>query len=229
MEGEFERIEQKLKISYLIESDIAAARAMYNIAQITSQQPTVEFVADCGFDFLLNEILLMIDSTLLDSNSTADPSMLMESACAKIESMGFSVGHRFVERMAQQKPTPFSTQNNTLECVKFLCKDFWTSVFHKQIDKLQTNHRGVFVLKVSEIATDSYTTTELTTQVFLLARFICANINAPRFAWLGLAISLAGQAARPRREEQNEGNEIARLPVRPDPRCFEEFGSGMFG
>ncbi|GMI52332.1 hypothetical protein ScalyP_jg1305, partial [Parmales sp. scaly parma] len=132
---------------YLIESDIAAARAMYNIAQITSQQPTVEFVADCGFDFLLNEILLMIDSTLLDSNSTADPSMLMESACAKIESMGFSVGHRFVERMAQQKPTPFSTQNNTLECVKFLCKDFWTSVFHKQIDKLQTNHRGVFVLK----------------------------------------------------------------------------------
>ena len=34
-----------------------------------------------------------------------------------------------------------------LELVKFLCKDFWSEIFNKQIDKLQTNHRGVFVLK----------------------------------------------------------------------------------
>ena len=38
-----------------------------------------------------------------------------------------------------------------LEAVKFLCKEFWTEVFRKQIDKLQTNHRGVFVLKDHEL------------------------------------------------------------------------------
>ena len=39
------------------------------------------------------------------------------------------------------------TKTAQLEAVKFLCKEFWTEVFRKQIDKLQTNHRGVFVLK----------------------------------------------------------------------------------
>src|SRR4051794_3935749 len=30
--------------------------------------------------------------------------------------------------------------------VKFLCKEFWLSVFRKQIDKLQTNYKGIYVL-----------------------------------------------------------------------------------
>ena len=34
-----------------------------------------------------------------------------------------------------------------LEVIKFLCKDVWQELFGKPIDKLQTNHRGVFVLK----------------------------------------------------------------------------------
>ncbi|KAH8052828.1 hypothetical protein JL722_9962 [Aureococcus anophagefferens] len=34
-----------------------------------------------------------------------------------------------------------------LEAIKFICKDVWNEIFGKQIDKLQTNHRGVFVLK----------------------------------------------------------------------------------
>lgn len=28
-----------------------------------------------------------------------------------------------------------------LEAIKFICKDFWTEVFKKQIDNLKTNHR----------------------------------------------------------------------------------------
>ena len=31
--------------------------------------------------------------------------------------------------------------------MKFICKDFWTSVFRKQIDNLRTNHQGVYVLQ----------------------------------------------------------------------------------
>jgi hypothetical protein len=33
-----------------------------------------------------------------------------------------------------------------LDIVKFICKEFWEEVFKKKVDKLQTNHRGVFVL-----------------------------------------------------------------------------------
>ena len=44
-----------------------------------------------------------------------------------------------------------SNDEAQLEAVKFLCKEFWTEVFRKQIDKLQTNHRGVFVLKDQEL------------------------------------------------------------------------------
>ena len=36
--------------------------------------------------------------------------------------------------------------NDTLDVIKFLCKDLWTLVFKKQVDNLKTNHRGVYVL-----------------------------------------------------------------------------------
>jgi len=34
-----------------------------------------------------------------------------------------------------------------LEAMKLICKELWSCVFGKHVDKLQTNHRGVFVLK----------------------------------------------------------------------------------
>jgi len=87
-----------------------------------------------------------------------------ERAAAKIERLGFDVGYRLCERLAQHKalgppPVPSSAGKDgpdpsasiQLEAVKFLCKEFWTEVFRKQIDKLQTNHRGVFVLKDHEL------------------------------------------------------------------------------
>eukprot|EP00986_Skeletonema_menzelii_P020441 scaffold31178_cov154-Skeletonema_menzelii.AAC.7 len=116
--------------------------------------------------------------------------MAAERSAARIERMGYDVGYRLCERLAQHRPllgpgspspeadnsvlTPTDGANlagvgnnpiimgggghNTtmdpktqLEAVKFLCKEFWTEVFRKQIDKLQTNHRGVFVLKDLEL------------------------------------------------------------------------------
>jgi Transport protein particle (TRAPP) component. len=83
--------------------------------------------------------------------------MIAENAAAKMERIGYDVGYRLTERLAQNKSMipPPSTGNNKkptpamiqLEVVKFICKDLWNEVFRKQIDKLQTNHRGVFVLK----------------------------------------------------------------------------------
>lgn len=31
--------------------------------------------------------------------------------------------------------------NDTLDVIKFVCKDLWSLVFRKQIDNLKTNHR----------------------------------------------------------------------------------------
>ncbi|KAL9180279.1 hypothetical protein ACHAXT_008249 [Thalassiosira profunda] len=121
--------------------------------------------------------------------------MAAERSAARIERMGYDVGYRLCERLAQHRPLlgPGSPSPETgasdpamggasggaasgggapgnnpiimgggghntvmdpktqLEAVKFLCKEFWTEVFRKQIDKLQTNHRGVFVLKDQEL------------------------------------------------------------------------------
>ena len=116
--------------------------------------------------------------------------MAAERSAARIERMGYDVGYRLCERLAQHRPllgpgSPSPEADNSansatidggaipggnnpiimgggghntimdpktqLEAVKFLCKEFWTEVFRKQIDKLQTNHRGVFVLKDLEL------------------------------------------------------------------------------
>lgn len=34
-----------------------------------------------------------------------------------------------------------------LDTVKFICTDFWSSVFKKQVDNLRTNHQGIYVLQ----------------------------------------------------------------------------------
>eukprot|EP00611_Tribonema_gayanum_P009522 TRINITY_DN19322_c0_g1_i1.p1 TRINITY_DN19322_c0_g1~~TRINITY_DN19322_c0_g1_i1.p1 ORF type:complete len:166 (-),score=38.46 TRINITY_DN19322_c0_g1_i1:72-569(-) len=65
------------------------------------------------------------------------------SAIARLESLGWDVGCRLTERLCQTK----LLSGEPLEAVKFICKDFWTEVFRKQIDKLQTDHRGTFVLR----------------------------------------------------------------------------------
>ncbi|KAB2576977.1 putative bet3 family protein [Lasiodiplodia theobromae] len=60
----------------------------------------------------------------------------------RLETLGYRVGLGITERFSRDKPR-FS---ETLDVIKFLCKDLWTLVFRKQIDNLKTNHRGIYVL-----------------------------------------------------------------------------------
>ncbi|MED6120768.1 hypothetical protein PIB30_024204 [Stylosanthes scabra] len=66
-----------------------------------------------------------------------------ELAARRIEAIGYQVGHQLSERYTMERPR-FSDH---LEAIKFICKDFWTELFKKQIDNLKTNHRGTFVLQ----------------------------------------------------------------------------------
>ena len=137
-------------------------------------------VSDSMMEFLLSELVLYVKDSCTppsvstnknatsgnnssnnnDNTDTAAQdeealSVAAEMAAAKLERMGFSVGYRLTERLAQNKTwnavpnqdMVAAVAAQQLEAVKFLCKEIWMDVFGKQIDKLQTNHRGVFVLK----------------------------------------------------------------------------------
>lgn len=137
-------------------------------------------VSDSMMEFLLSELVLYVKDSCtppsvstnknatsgnnsINNNDNTDRAaqdeealtVAAEMAAAKLERMGFSVGYRLTERLAQNKTwnavpnqdMVAAVAAQQLEAVKFLCKEIWMDVFGKQIDKLQTNHRGVFVLK----------------------------------------------------------------------------------
>eukprot|EP01095_Lingulamoeba_sp_RSL-Kostka_P018102 TRINITY_DN977_c0_g1_i1.p1 TRINITY_DN977_c0_g1~~TRINITY_DN977_c0_g1_i1.p1 ORF type:complete len:175 (+),score=22.38 TRINITY_DN977_c0_g1_i1:172-696(+) len=65
-----------------------------------------------------------------------------EQKALKLEKLGYNVGERLIERYTKHK----RLFHEDLDIIKFICKDFWTLVFSKQIDNLLTNHKGIFVL-----------------------------------------------------------------------------------
>mmetsp|Transcript_3455 Transcript_3455/g.5240 ORF Transcript_3455/g.5240 Transcript_3455/m.5240 type:complete len:168 (-) Transcript_3455:202-705(-) len=89
-------------------------------------------VADACLDFLTIEMV----------NWATNTSSSNEAVYSRLEGLGFDVGVRLAERATRDRPR---LQDN-LEAFKFLCKDFWTEVFKKQVDNLKTNHRGVYVI-----------------------------------------------------------------------------------
>ncbi|QBZ55708.1 hypothetical protein PoMZ_00610 [Pyricularia oryzae] len=58
----------------------------------------------------------------------------------RLETQGYRVGQGLVERFSKDRPR----LNDTLDVIKFICKDLWTLVFRKQVDNLKTNHRCIY-------------------------------------------------------------------------------------
>lgn len=61
---------------------------------------------------------------------------------SNLEYIGFSTGYRIIERLTREMPR----FKDELDTMKFICTDFWASVFKKQIDNLRTNHQGMEIL-----------------------------------------------------------------------------------
>lgn len=59
-----------------------------------------------------------------------------ELECGLLEE-GILTDLDFYDRFARDKPR----FTDTLDVIKFICKDLWILVFRKQIDNLKTNHR----------------------------------------------------------------------------------------
>lgn len=132
------------------------------MSSTADQDSSTRLISEQMMEFLLSELVLYAKDSCVPapgSTTTTDEeerlTVAAEMASAKLERMGFSVGYRITERLAQNKtwnPVPnqdvaAAVASQQLEAVKFLCKEVWLEIFRKQIDKLQTNHRGVFVLK----------------------------------------------------------------------------------
>lgn len=105
---------------------------MHQIHQI---QKMIESV----FDILHYEV---VKYSLGDENSVQQNN---NTNLSTLEYIGFSTGYRLTERLTREWPR-FRFKDD-LETMKFICTDFWTSIYKKQIDNLRTNHKGVYVLQ----------------------------------------------------------------------------------
>ena len=94
-------------------------------------------VAESSFNYLHMELVQYALGGPPESGGNHSTSQV-QHASRKIEAIGFQVGMRLVERYTKDKPR----FTDTLEIIKFICKDFWMEVYRKQVDKLQTNNRA---------------------------------------------------------------------------------------
>uniref|UniRef100_A0AC34QIC1 Trafficking protein particle complex subunit 6B n=1 Tax=Panagrolaimus sp. JU765 TaxID=591449 RepID=A0AC34QIC1_9BILA len=74
---------------------------------------------------------------------------MTSNAETRLESLGFRVGYSLVEKLSKDLPR-FTTE---LEMMKFICKEFWTKAFGKQVDNLRTNHQDVYVVQDNKFLT----------------------------------------------------------------------------
>ncbi|OXU20583.1 hypothetical protein TSAR_000550 [Trichomalopsis sarcophagae] len=111
--------------------------------QLTDVKPASNTKAEADeslFEYLHGEMVnYVIGKTSNDGNDK-------EEDLSSLEWMGFSVGYRIIERLTREWPR----FKDELDIIKFICTDFWTSLYHKQIDNLRTNHHGVYVLHDNE-------------------------------------------------------------------------------
>jgi hypothetical protein len=98
--------------------------------------------------------LPLTDTVFLDPNPPAitdlDDDSERETMYFRLEPLGFRVGQGIAERyglLSLKLRIRFSRDRprftDTMDVMKFLCKDLWTILFRKQIDNLKTNHRVV--------------------------------------------------------------------------------------
>lgn len=115
----------------------------------------------------------------------------MDAVHYRLEMLGYRVGQGLVERFSRDRPR----FNDTLDVIKFLCKDLWTLVFGKNIDNLKTNHRGVYVLTDNLFRPFSRMSTEAGGQAIVRAQpFLWFPCGIVRGALAALGINTSVQA-----------------------------------
>ncbi|CAH1364628.1 hypothetical protein MTP99_000992 [Tenebrio molitor] len=93
---------------------------------------------DAIFEFLHSELInYVVNQNEVKNKDGKDEDL------SNIEYIGFSTGYRMIERLTKEMPR----FKDELDTMKFICTDFWSAIYKKQIDNLRTNHQGVYVLQ----------------------------------------------------------------------------------
>ncbi|CAH8467986.1 unnamed protein product [Schistosoma turkestanicum] len=69
-----------------------------------------------------------------------------DSGIRFLESVGVTVSEKLIVRSAKDH----ARFTNELDIVKYVCMEFWSSVYHKQVDTLKTNYQDVYVITVND-------------------------------------------------------------------------------
>ncbi|KAL7918339.1 transport protein particle component [Trichoderma austrokoningii] len=126
-----------------------------------------------------------------DTPKRIDDEERLDAVHYRLESQGYRVGQGLVERFSRDRPR----FNDTLDVIKFLCKDLWSLVFGKNIDNLKTNHRGVYVLTDNVFRPFSRMSTETGSQAVVRAQpFLWFPCGIIRGALAALGINATVQA-----------------------------------
>lgn len=72
-----------------------------------------------------------------------------KNAETRLEAMGFRVGFVLAEKFSKD----MSRFANELDRMKFICKEFWISTFGKGVNKLSTNHQGIYIIQDTDFCT----------------------------------------------------------------------------
>lgn len=78
-------------------------------------------------------------------DDSEEPQPDQELVFYRIERIGFQVGQRLADRLTIGHRL-FTDQ---LDILKYICKEYWMSLFQKQIDNLKTNHKVNLVFYIS--------------------------------------------------------------------------------
>lgn len=123
--------------------------------------------------YLLNEITAYSINRVVDKSSRTDTTTVVPPSgsvqflhkCTDLESpkilsyigtIGFNVGCKSSQLLLTTNTSlPVLSAGNTLEAMKFICRDVWKNMYGKQIDNLRTNHVDTFVLVDNHPATAS--------------------------------------------------------------------------
>ncbi|VDO95633.1 unnamed protein product [Soboliphyme baturini] len=77
----------------------------------------------------------------MTSESTTD-SAIKVGALTKLERIGYRVGMALCESLLREHQRLMSE----VEVMKFICKEFWETIFLKQVDSLKTDHQGTYII-----------------------------------------------------------------------------------
>ncbi|PNP41490.1 hypothetical protein TGAMA5MH_06591 [Trichoderma gamsii] len=131
------------------------------------------------------------DAAAGDTPKRIDDEEHLDAVHYRLEAQGYRVGQGLVERFSRDRPR----FNDTLDVIKFLCKDLWSLVFGKNIDNLKTNHRGVYVLTDNAFRPFSRMSTETGSQAVVRAQpFLWFPCGIIRGALAALGINATVQA-----------------------------------